>query len=460
MFSLWMYERLAEGSGFDLDLTRWARYTWRRTTRAMGGFWTGDFVISGASSLLLQQLYSTMIGKRVLESSFGTTTWEGEIVGLTLTLDGVVHEQSLDSELWHNNVKVQYTYPSAQDIQQGVLAYVAPGGDPGFQDTLQDFSEWETLGAGESTYQITIQNDDGTTCSGYLGEATTTLNADDSIWIFKDRGRGIAGINGDTVAKTPITYIVQDIDNAGTQKETDWSEDTDSSDIYGESGYIEVLPEECYAVTAEAARDRRLVDHAFPRSIPSGGLSSDEPQSGGNQLAVTCAGYVFSANRRFYETNVEPLAISTQITTLVAATEYLTDGGILVNDTITSPLTGDDMPFKIWDEIEGLALLGDSSANRYVASVGPGRLFRYDLAETEMLYEWRNGQLRYATGQLVPPTLITPDIIVRLEAPLVVAGPGQSWQVITQSYISEVEFVAPRSYRLVPADGDVLEGGY
>jgi len=236
----------------------------------MGGFWTADFVISGASALLLQNLYSTMIGKRVIESSYGVTTWEGEIVGLSLTLNGVTHEQSMDYELWHNKVKVQYTYPSAQDIEQGVLAYVSPGGDPGFQDTLQDFTDWETLGAGESVYQIEIQNDDGTTCSGYLGEATTTLNADDSIWIFKDRGRGLAGLNGTTVAKTPLTYVVSDIDNASTQKETAWSEDVASSDIYGESGYIEVLPEECYAAAAEATRDRRLVTTHSRAASPPG----------------------------------------------------------------------------------------------------------------------------------------------------------------------------------------------
>ena len=244
MFSLWQYESLAEGTGWERDFTKYAWNTWRRSTRSIGGFWSGDFVISGASQYELQNLYSVLIGKRVVENSWGLFTWEGEIVGLTLTLNGITYEQSLDTELWHNKVAVQYTYPSVQDEQQGVLAYVSPGGDPGFQDTLQDFSEWETLGAGESVYQIQITNDDGTTCSGYLGEATTTLNPDDSIWIFRDRGRGIAGINGTTVAKTPLSYEVSDIDNAGTQKTTAWSENVASSDIYGESQYIEVLAEE------------------------------------------------------------------------------------------------------------------------------------------------------------------------------------------------------------------------
>ena len=460
MFSLWQYQRLAEGTGWERDFTRYAQNTWRRTIRARGGYWTGDFVITGLSTFQYQNLYSVLIGKRIVEKSWGRTTWEGEIIGLSMTLNGVTNEQSMDSELWHNKVKCQYTFPSAVDVQQGgVLAYVAPGGDDGFQDSLQDFSDWEVL-AGDATHEIRITNDDGTQCSGYMGEATQTLNPDDSIWLFKDRGRGVAGINGDTVAKTPLTYIVSDIDNSGTQQATDWSENVGSSDIYGESQYIEVLPEECYLTAAEASRDRRLEDFAYPRSQPVGGLSSDEPQSSGNQMTVTCAGYVFSMNRRFYETNMPPLAISTQIGTLVTASEYVTDGGILVNDTINSSLTGAAMTFKLWDGIEGLALLGDSSANRYRCGVHADRLFTYDLAETTALYEWRSGQLRYATGQLVPPTLIMPDIIVRLEAPLVVAPPDASWQTVTQVYITEVEYVAPNGYRLVTDAGDVLVGGF
>lgn len=460
MFSLHLYQRLAEGSGWERDLTRYAFNTWRRTTRAIGGYWTGDFVIANTSQYRLQQLYSTMIGKRVVERSFGLTTWEGEITGLSLTLNGVTHEMSLDTELWHNKVKVQYTYPAIDDIEQGNLAYVSPAGNDGFQDDAQDFSDWETAAPGTAVYEIVVTNDDDSTSRAYCGDAFATGGANDSVYVYEDIDLTQRGWSTDNSGGTPVSYEISNIELAGTQQETAWSESTDSSDIYGESQYIDVLAEECYAATAEAARDRRLTEYAYPRSIPSGGLASGEPQRGGNQLAVTCAGYVFSANRRFYETNVEPLAISTQIGTLVAASEYITDGGIYEN-TMTVPLTGADMTYRLWDAIEGLAALGDTSGNRYVCGVHEGRVLRYDLAETAMLYEWRRGQLRYATGQRVPPTLITPDIIVRLEAPLVIAPPGGSaWDNPTQQYITEVEFIAPRSYRLTPDAGDVLTGGW
>ena len=117
MFSLHLFQRLGEGSAWEQALTQYARNTWRRTTRAIGGYWQGDFTIAGISSYRMQQLYSTMIGKRVQEWSYGDVQWEGQIVDLQMTLNGVIHQQSLDAEMWHNRVKCQYTYPRVDDIQ-------------------------------------------------------------------------------------------------------------------------------------------------------------------------------------------------------------------------------------------------------------------------------------------------------------------------------------------------------
>jgi hypothetical protein len=459
VFGLHLYQRLA--SGWEQSLTRYAKHTWRRTTRASGGPWSGDFVISGAAQYILQQLYSTMIGKRVLEWSYGDVQWEGEIIELSMTLSGVTHTTSLDSELWHNRTKCQYTYPRVDDVQQGNLAYVSPAGNDGFQDDAQDFSDWETAAPGTAGWEITVTNNDSTTASAYLGDAFATGGANDSIYVYTDPDLTVRGWNGDVAAKVPISYEISNVLLAGTQQETAWTENTDSSDIYGESEYIDVLADECYAAAAEAARDKRLSANAYPRSIPTGGLSSGAPQSGGDQLAVTCAGYVFGMNRRFYETNVEPDDISTQISTLIAASEFVTAGSVLANATLQVPLTGADITTLIWDNIEGLILMGDTSGNRYRGGVNTGRLFDYDLAATDVLYQWNSGRLEYMTGQPVPATLIRPDILVRLGAPLTVAAPGSSdWGSQKDLYIAEVEFIAPRSYRLVPEDGDVLEGSY
>lgn len=456
MFALHLYQRLAEGNEWERALTLYAQNNWRRTTRSRGGYWTADFSISGVSQYRLQDLYNTMIGKRVQEWSYGDVQWEGEIVELQLTLNGVTHITSLDSELWHNRVKCEYTYPRVDDIEQGNLTY-----NPivrSFQDDAQDFSDWETL-AGNAGWEITVTNNDATTAQAYLGASFNTLNPNDSILVYHNVDLSAAGWNGDVVAKVPISYEISDVLLAGEQQETAWTEQQESIDIYGTSEYIDVLADECYAAAAEASRDKRLNANAYPRSIPAGGLSSGQARSGGDRLDVACAGFVFGMNRRFYEQNTEPLDISDQIRTLVAASEFVTAGGILVNDTLQVPLTGADITNLIWDNIEGFIQMGDTSGTRYRGGVRSGQLFDYDLEETDVLYHWSDGRLEYANGQTVPPALIRPDILVRLDAPLVIAAPGSSnWSTTIQTYIQEVEFIAPNSYRLIPEDGDVLEG--
>jgi hypothetical protein len=461
VFSLHLFQRLSEGTGWEQALTRYVKNNWRRTTRSIGGYWQGDFTIAGISSYRLQQLYSTMIGKRVQEWSYGDVQWEGQVVDLQMTLNGVTHQQTLDAELWHNRVKMQYTYPRVDDIQQGNLAYVSPAGNDGFQDDAQDFSEWETAAPGTAGWEITVTNNDSTTAQAYLGDAFATGAPDDSIYVYEDVELTTRGWNGDVAAKVPISYEISNVTLAGTQQETSWAEQEDSIDIYGESEYIDVMADECYAAAAEAARDKRLSANAYPRSIPTGGLSNNEARSGGNQLAVSCAGYVFSINRRFYELNTEPLDISVQIETLVAASELVTAGSILENTDLQVPLTGADITTLIWDNIEGFINMSDSSDNRYRGGVGNGQLFEYDLAATDVLYQWNDGRLEYANGQPVPATLIRPDIIVRLDAPLTIAPPSANdWNTGFQAYIQEVEFIAPRSYRLIPEEGDVLEGSF
>lgn len=454
MFSLYLYQRLSEGTGYDMDLTRWARNTWRRSTRAVGGYWTGDLVIVGVSELMFQQLYSTMIGKRVRETSYSMTTWEGEIVGLSLTLNGITQEQSLDTELWHNKVKTQYTYPRADDVEQGALAYVAPAGNDGLQDATQDFSEWETL-AGDAVFDITVINDDDTRAYGFCGAAFNTGGANDSIYVYIDVELGTRGWNGEAAGKTPLTYEVSNILNAGAERETAWSETTASSDIYGESQYIEVMSEQCYAATAEAARDRRLTQNAYPRSLPVGALQAGAgPQ--GNRLDVTCAGYAASMNRRFYEANAGNAAINDQVAALIAASEWIGEGTLSTN-ALESVMAGEDIPFRLWDEIEELI---DMGPGRYVGGVYQDQAFTYAAGATGWLYRWANNRLYYITGQLVPPTMITPNIVVRTQPPLALIPPGgTSWSSILTAWITEVEFVAPHSYRLTSSNGDLL-GGY
>jgi len=440
-----------------MNLDRYHGESWRRTTRAIGGYWSGDFIITADRMKPLQMghFFDTYIGHVIKEITFGVVTWEGQIVQIDRRENGVMWRRTMDPERWHNRVKVIYTYPRSEDNEQGSLTYNPAANS--FQDEDQDFSDWETL-AGNAVYEIVVTNTDASTCRGYLGASFTTTNANDSIYVYTDLALSTAGWNGTTAAKTPNSYIVRDVDDYGVQQESAWAENTNSTGIYGDAEYIEVMGES-YATPAEAHRDRRLAENAYPKSVPVGGLARGE-ESQPDELRVYCAGAVHTINRRYRETDTAGAAVSTQISTLVGESEFVTAGRIDTNSMIW-PITCSGIPSRLWDLIEEMVLLGDSSGNRWVGAVYNGRVFDYYQAESAVTHLWQNGRLLDLTGYPVPASMIRPDIIVQVAGMAAGVQPpgGSVWDNPRNVYIEEVEYVAPNQYRLTPYEGGTLVGG-
>jgi len=354
MYHLHLHERLAHGTAYLRDLTAQAP-NWKRTTRAMGGFWQGDFTITSEmmNLLAMRNLYDTIIGCRIVENTAGIVTWEGEVSQLELTVEGVTSRRSLAPEFFHNRVKVTYT-------------------------------------------------DNASHATG----ATT------------------------------------------------WVEDTSSSELYGQSCYIDVVGDGYNITAAEGRRDRRLSENAYPKSVAVGGLSveTDAAQQS-NQLRVICSGYVFSLNRRFRESDTAPTDASTQIATLVGESEYITAGQIDAN-TLSVPIAGSEIPWRLWDGIEDIINMGDASGNRWIGGVYQDRRFYFYHASTEVTHYWAHGRLLDINYVPVPPTMVEPNSIVQVSG----SSFGQeltsanAWDSPRNSYIEEVEFIAPDKYRLVIGD--------
>jgi hypothetical protein len=234
---------------------------------------------------------------------------------------------------------------------------------------------------------------------------------------------------------------------------TAWSETTASSDIYGESNYIDYLGGAYDSASATARQKRRLVENSYPRSRPSGGLTSGSlffPQA--NSLHVVCAGYVLGMNRRFQTSDIAATNISDQISTLVGNSEFVTAGRIDAN-TLSVPVSVAGIEVRLWDLIQELIEMGDDTdtGNRWVGGVYAGREFHYKQAETTVTHFWRNGRLEHRGAPMLP-TNVLPDIIVRVpNAPHNSLAPvGYEWDDPKDLYIEEVEFIAPDSYRLIP----------
>jgi hypothetical protein len=355
MISLHLRNRATLDDGYESSLTAYA-HTWRRTTRALGGYWMGDFKIAAdrASVDEMAQFFARNLGKRVRELTYSIISWEGEITKLEFTVGGITYERTLTPERWHNKVKVSYT------------------------------------------------------------DAATSVAA-----------------------------------------ATGWSENTDSSDVYGESCFIDVVGDNYDSTMADALRDRRITENAHPRTRSSRDL---EKRSGSGlrtppELRVYCAGYVFSMNRRYRESDTAAAALSTQVSALVGESEFVTTGFIETNAD-TAVISGSEVPFRLWDGIEDLIQMGDSSGNRWVGGVYNGRKFTYKQAETLVTHRWINGELMDIAGTPIIPSLLKPDTIVDIrDAPIGIVPPGGNvWDGPRRIYVEEVEFIAPDGYRLIPTD--------
>ena len=152
--------------------------------------------------------------------------------------------------------------------------------------------------------------------------------------------------------------------------------------------------------------------------------------------------------------NTAAAAISTQITTLVGESEFVTAGSIDTNsDTVA--ISCSEVSTRLWDLIDEFIAMGDTSGNRWVGGVMAGRKFDYRQAETTVTHSWHNGRLYDKANVPVLPSMIKPDIIVHnSDAPKGETPPGGNlWSNPQNFYIEEVEFIYPDQYRLTPYRG-------
>ena len=90
--------------GFIEDITAKA-IGWRRSIRAQGGYWQGEFSLTGDIQYLSTWFYQ-YLGYHIDEASAGKTTWEGLIYEIDLSIQGSTKRRSLDTML--NNWRVRY----------------------------------------------------------------------------------------------------------------------------------------------------------------------------------------------------------------------------------------------------------------------------------------------------------------------------------------------------------------
>ncbi len=91
------------------------------------------------------------------------------------------------------------------DINQGTLTRNATT----FQDTGQDFSDWEIAAPDTALYTITVTNADGTEEWAFCADASTTTNTDDTVAVYSDKALTSTGWNG--TSGTPSYYKIENV---------------------------------------------------------------------------------------------------------------------------------------------------------------------------------------------------------------------------------------------------------
>jgi len=451
--NLWLMDNVKHGTAFIRSLTRHAP-DWQRTTKAIGGWWIGDFTITTATMTPVQmdKAFKSWLNHRIVEKTYSITSWAGYIARMELVQKGVTYRRDLDPEVWHNRVKVKYRHPVSEDLEQGNLTYNPVGNS--FQDDAQDFSDWETL-AGNAVYEIEITNDDASTISGFLGASFTTATANDSIYVYQDIGLATAGWSSNPGGKTPSSYVVRNVLLYGTTQETSWIESTSSQAEYGTQNYLDVIGESL-ATPATQAAYRRISENAWPRSRPVAGLESSRTRIiEQDSLRIYVLGYVHTINWKYQAADLPSTTITAQLIDLVNRSEFVNAGSIDSN-AMKQFIEAARIEQRRWDTIEDLILAGDASNNRWVGGVYQGRKLHYHLAESKITHVWRNGRLLTKSGRPIEPSLIKPDIIVRVEGggPLGAKAPGGNlWSKAKNVWIEAVEFSMPDEYRLIPYEG-------
>lgn len=238
--------------------------------------------------------------------------------------------------------------------------------------------------------------------------------------------------------KVKIVYS----DDIGSRAEVTWSEDTDSSDQWGEMHYLISLGG-CTSAAATALQARHLAEYGWPRSRMVGNLSPvpSPARGGGARLDVFCAGFWSTLNWRYRETTLTDTA-STCVSTFVAASEFVTAGRIETN-ALSTRCDAYPNPQRLGDLIRGIMEEGDSSGNIWQGGVYAGREFVYEQAPTSAKYQWRDGRLWERFGAEADPELVDAGQLVYNAAAPGNRRPGAGsniWDDPHLALIDKVEF--------------------
>lgn len=486
-----LLQSITRGNMALWDITDRIKATWRRSIRAVGGYWIGTAEYQGDRGELTEMFLEGMM-REVQETSGGLLTWQGYIAEQRLTLDGVTYVRSMVNMA--NAVKVLYTRIGDTLLTNGgaeSAAWSVASGKGGITGaaTVTQSTTWVNTGtysckivssggiqganiqgAAGATYAITI-------VANTAYEITGVVKVDSGSWRIScnraDTDASLAfdstrSATGERTVKMTIpatnTYAglvdlrITSEGAAGTcygdtfyfgiapfQAQTGWVTDANSMTEYGrmELASLEVAMSSA-AANAKAATI--VKKQAWPKSLPPDEFTlvgNELISETGDKLELTVHGYVHTLGNK-YSLTTGTGAASTQVTNIITnEAEFVLPGSI--NSNTLSNLIDTRGPIKHWQVLMDIANAGDASGNRWVCGVSNDRRFDYGLADNVIAYHYRGGKFYHSAGGELEPWFAEPAHLLYLDdAPV---GPGQISGVLEDDphivFVSEVEMGPP-----------------
>jgi hypothetical protein len=480
-----LYDKIQRGDALILPLGdgySGLLRNWWRSIRGVGGFWIGEGDLA-TDRWMMQEMYLEGLGRRVVESVGSTTTWEGMIYEMSLTLDGQTYRRGLRD--CANAVKAIYSKVGDNLFSDG-SAESAAWTQVGTPSTHERVTTWYTTGsygmhvvtdaadegteiesgiaiaAGRSYQcQVNVDVEAGTWTLGIyrsdndaaLAQATSSGTGDDLLRCYISDSNSYAGnVYVRLTASGTGAEIYADgaiFQLAPAQARTKVYTDADSIAAWGRLEDVLLLPSMTSdAAAAEAQRD--VNERAWPRSVPPDefeatfGTSEGETE-GVDALQISFVGYVFTLGWR-YLLSGGTAAASSHISALIGESEFITAG--IVDTNSLSYQVEEQNPLRIWDAIEEIILAGDGSGNRWIGGVYAGRQFNYEAAPTTLDYHYRGGRLLSVNNAPIEPWFARPGLARLDDMPV---GPAALTGLTADDprvvYLEEVEYIAPMGLR-------------
>jgi len=445
---------------------------WDRTIRAKGGFWEGSGTYHSTRDEMLEMFLEGM-ERRIVESVGSIVTWEGMIVEMDLTLDGITWRRSLLDRA--NAVRMIYSKIGDNLFSDG-SAESAGWGDVGTPSTNERVTTWQTKG----TYGVHVVTDDAdegveiesgiAITAGLAYQCRVTVEVEAETWTLAIHrsdndailAQAVTSGTGKDVLRCYIndsndytgnTYVRITADAAAAEiyadaavyqrspyrAETEWTIDSDSIDEWGRI-------EDCLLMggmtdaAASAQIQKEVNERAWLRSVPP-----DEYEVGDvgreDGLSILFAGYVLTLNWRYLLVGGTDTA-SNHVTSLVGESEFVSAGVIDTNSL--SFQVEEEEPVLIWDALEEIIEAGDGSGNRWMGGVYGGRVFNYEAAQTWVEYYYQGGKLLAVHGGPIEPWFAVPTLVRLSDAPV---GPGEITGTSADDprniFIEEIRYMAP-----------------